>query len=520
MGWLDILGALFGESTNSSTTPVNTGSGRSRSRSSSSRGAKAGKVYKGKVAFVGAKFAKLEASEVEAIVFLSEMADHYIEDPASILTEGQELEFVLLREDHKGWKASIRAVAEAKARKALEKIEEGQVLNAKVKELHNRGVILEAKKFSIWVPLSEISWQWIDHPGDEVSLGQMVEVKILRIECQGDWLKDRRARNARAVASIRECSPRPESEIIPVAFSVMPFMLWAAVRAPINCDPVSLYVLEELVNGQSLDDVVQITGLTESAIDGIKECLSTEGLLRSGEVSNSGHDLVAAIDLARELQEEPVKGRFASAAPLEKRLLAVDKGEGRRKYPSGWARPPFDRRRETVFSRAADDELPEVMVERLVPEELQPLIRKLKENKRISVFLRKDGKRSWEPVYIDVSKDWFFEGLWRLFDVAFGAPYRPAPMRDCCSTFLMIQCVYRGESDATQEKVLYEPNTRTLWKLKSDSYGGKKNRLRVHKVSGRKFPETLNVAKEMGSSDSIDCIVQLEPESWCVVRGG
>ncbi|MYA24339.1 MAG: S1 RNA-binding domain-containing protein, partial [Gemmatimonadetes bacterium] len=175
------------------------------------------------------------------------MADRFIDSPSEVLQDGQEVDFVLIKHDPKGWKASISAVTEAKARTALSSLNEGDRLKGKIVDFKDRGVILDSGAFRVWLPIAELDWGWIDHPSEVVALGDEVEAKITRVRLPEGWLTDRRQRRAGAIGSLRACLPQPESPKIPIAFSSLPFKVWAIAKTPRSCDPVVLYILEDLV---------------------------------------------------------------------------------------------------------------------------------------------------------------------------------------------------------------------------------------------------------------------------------
>jgi len=476
-----------------------------------------GDILQGKVDFVADKFVKVVAGNVTAIIFPSEMADGYVSNPAEILKAGQSTEFVLLSSDARGWKASIRAVPEARVRKALANVSEGERVKARVIELKDRGAVIDTGEFQAWVPVTELAWCWVDHPAEVVAIGEQVEVEITRIDTPDDWLMDRRKRKARAVASLRACIPEPMSPTLPVAFSGMPFKVWAVARIPRNFDAVARFVLEEIANGQSREAIAATTGLDQLTLQNIHSFLVEEQLADNWLPSERGRALVEAIALARELNEDPIRGLYASAAPPAAQLVSVDEHRAQRAYPRDWPRPPYDKHAEDQFTQAADEALPEALLEKLVTGSKRKKLAQLQEDDRLRVFLRRDGSRPWKVVVIDTPEHWLLAGLWRAFRPFVGSPYRPASKNGQCEGFILVRCraVRVGQEESAPKMVYLEPNTETLWCLEEPRV------VRIKDMKGGQFPvlPVLQVLSEGGAELAHgQTNWELQPDSWCSVK--
>ena len=134
-----------------------------------------GDLFSGRVDYVGDKFAKVASGDLTAVVFLNEMADHFIKHPSEILHEGQSVDFVLINYDPKGWVASISAAA-------LLGINKGDQVKGKICKLQDRGATLCSDSFQVWLPIAELDWRGIDHPSEVISLGDEVEAQIIHVE--------------------------------------------------------------------------------------------------------------------------------------------------------------------------------------------------------------------------------------------------------------------------------------------------------------------------------------------------
>nr|WP_289073655.1 S1 RNA-binding domain-containing protein [uncultured Halomonas sp.] len=507
--WSELFDSLL-EDYNANSTPAS----RPQQPARESSDYRLGDVLSGKVAYVAEKFAKVESGDLSAVVFLGEISNSFVSDPADFLSAGQSVEFVLLKKDAKGWKASINAVPEAKARRALEKVSEGELVKGRVLELKDRGAILDAGEFQVWIPLAELSWGWIEDPADVVILGEEVEVKIIRIETPDGWLLDRRQRRAQAIASVRECIPEPGSPTISVAFSGIPFKVWAVAKTPRNFDAVSCFVLIEIVKSKSRDAITATTGLDMATLENIHAFLVAENLANNWLPSARGTALVEAIALASDLNNDPVRGIYASAAPSAVQLLSLDEHRNQQAFPRGWPRPPFNKPKEDMFIRATDEDLPEALLDKLVSDDKRERLANLLEDRRLRVFLRRDGESPWKPVFIDTSEHWLLAGLWSVFKPFIGSPFRPAKEAERCQNFLMIRCraVLAGQGDLPFKTVFFEPNTETVWCLKNIQG------VKINDARNKQFPGFPMWIERTIGPDTEPVSWELQPDSWCWIK--
>lgn len=64
----------------------------------------------------------------------------------------------------------------------LSTLEEGQVVSGEVVRIADFGAFIDINGIDGLLPISEISWQRIKHPSDVISLGETIEVKIIKID--------------------------------------------------------------------------------------------------------------------------------------------------------------------------------------------------------------------------------------------------------------------------------------------------------------------------------------------------
>lgn len=104
----------------------------------------------------------------------------------------QKIEVKVLEADPKKNKLILsqrQAVAEQRDQvvdNILSELEEGQVVKGEVVRIADFGAFVDINGIDGLLPISEISWQRIKHPSDVISLGETLEVKIIKIGLQYD----------------------------------------------------------------------------------------------------------------------------------------------------------------------------------------------------------------------------------------------------------------------------------------------------------------------------------------------
>ena len=66
--------------------------------------------------------------------------------------------------------------------KTLSSIEEGQVVSGRIVNIINQGVFVDIGGVEGFIPVSEVSWGRINHPGSVLSVNEEIDVNILKIE--------------------------------------------------------------------------------------------------------------------------------------------------------------------------------------------------------------------------------------------------------------------------------------------------------------------------------------------------
>jgi len=142
-----------------------------------------------------------EGVEITAFLPNSQIDIKKIERPEELI--GNELQAKIIQLDHKSIVISrrqlIEAIKEEQKKETLAHIEEGDTVTGVVENIINQGVFVEIDGLTGFIPISELSWGKVRHPSDVLSQDDEVEVKVLKIEEQGE----------RITLSIKETKPDP-----------------------------------------------------------------------------------------------------------------------------------------------------------------------------------------------------------------------------------------------------------------------------------------------------------------------
>ncbi len=112
---------------------------------------------------------------------------------------GAKLTFIITEASDRRTIASNRVykeiLREVEKDRLREHLEEGDIVEGTVKSLHDFGAFIELGGMEGLVPISEISFQRINHPSDVLKTGQKVRLKVMSI----DWKEDRISLSHRAM---------------------------------------------------------------------------------------------------------------------------------------------------------------------------------------------------------------------------------------------------------------------------------------------------------------------------------
>ncbi len=106
----------------------------------------------------------------------------------SQLNVGDKLELKILTVDKKqnnlilSNKKVYESSIEESRKNVLSKIEVGQVVKGEVVRITNFGVFVNVDGLDCLLPLSQLSWKWVEHPSDMLSIGQIIDAEIIDID--------------------------------------------------------------------------------------------------------------------------------------------------------------------------------------------------------------------------------------------------------------------------------------------------------------------------------------------------
>jgi small subunit ribosomal protein S1 len=109
-----------------------------------------------------------------------------IRDPAAI--EGQTLEFKVIKLDQKrnnvvvSRRAVVEAEYSAERESLLKNLQEGTVLKGVVKNLTDYGAFVDLGGIDGLLHITDMAWKRVKHPSEVVSVGQELEVKVLKFD--------------------------------------------------------------------------------------------------------------------------------------------------------------------------------------------------------------------------------------------------------------------------------------------------------------------------------------------------
>ena len=115
-------------------------------------------------------------------------SERFTKDLSTLVGTEAKFKIVNIREDRRGKKAigSIKVVAAAeraeKVASFMADVEEGKVYTGTVKTLTDFGAFVDLGGVDGLIPISQLSWQRIKHPSEVLSVGDSVEVSILKVD--------------------------------------------------------------------------------------------------------------------------------------------------------------------------------------------------------------------------------------------------------------------------------------------------------------------------------------------------
>ncbi len=145
-----------------------------------------GQVLEGTVKNIVDFGAFIDLGGVDGLLHITDLSWGRVSHPSEIVSLGEKLNVVVLDYDEERQRISLglKQLKSHPWEDIAEKYEQGDVVEGKVVSITDYGAFVELEKgIEGLVHISEMSWtEHIKHPSQKVSLGQLLEVKILNID--------------------------------------------------------------------------------------------------------------------------------------------------------------------------------------------------------------------------------------------------------------------------------------------------------------------------------------------------
>ncbi|EEB36328.1 4-hydroxy-3-methylbut-2-enyl diphosphate reductase [Anaerococcus hydrogenalis DSM 7454] len=144
-----------------------------------------GQVITGKVARLTDFGAFVEIGSLDGLLHVSDIAWTRVEHPKDVLNIGDDIEVKILKLNKEKNRISLgrKQLLEKPFAEFTNNHEVGDVINGKVVNLLDFGAFVEVSEgVEGLIHVSEISWEHVEKPSDELTVGDEVEVKILSID--------------------------------------------------------------------------------------------------------------------------------------------------------------------------------------------------------------------------------------------------------------------------------------------------------------------------------------------------
>ena len=144
-----------------------------------------GKTYTGRVTSLANFGAFVNINGADGLVHLSEISWERVKHPSEVLEVGQEVDVkvISIDEDKKRIGLSLRQLREDPWKSRIEKFQVGQLIQGKITRLTKFGAFAQLEgDIEGLIHVSEISDQRVEHPKEELKEGDVVNLRIIRIE--------------------------------------------------------------------------------------------------------------------------------------------------------------------------------------------------------------------------------------------------------------------------------------------------------------------------------------------------
>lgn len=168
-----------------------------------------GQVVEGKVARLTDFGAFVEVNGLDGLLHVSDIAWSRVEVPSDVLNVGDSIEVKILKLNKEKNRISLgrKQLLEKPFEAFVNSHEVGDVVKGKVVNLLDFGAFVElADSVEGLVHVSEISWDHVEKPSDELNLNQEIEVKIISIDKEAEKI-------GLSIKQLQEAPARPEKKV-------------------------------------------------------------------------------------------------------------------------------------------------------------------------------------------------------------------------------------------------------------------------------------------------------------------
>ena len=144
-----------------------------------------GKMYTGRVTSLANFGAFVNINGADGLVHLSEISWERVKHPSEVLEVGQEVQVkvISIDEDKKRIGLSLRQLQDDPWKSRIDKFQVGQLIEGKITRLTKFGAFAQLEgDIEGLIHVSEISDQRVEHPKEELKEGDVVILRIIRIE--------------------------------------------------------------------------------------------------------------------------------------------------------------------------------------------------------------------------------------------------------------------------------------------------------------------------------------------------
>ena len=161
-------------------------------------------VVEGKVERLTAFGAFVSVNGFDCLAHISDLSWTGVRSAGDILEVGQKYQFKVLKIDEASKKVSVgyKQLQAQPWQLAAEKYAEGDVIHGKVVRIVPFGAFVEVEKgIDGLVHVSQISHEYLENPTTVLAIGQEVDAKILKLDCE----------EKKMTLSIKALEPKPEN---------------------------------------------------------------------------------------------------------------------------------------------------------------------------------------------------------------------------------------------------------------------------------------------------------------------